>query len=167
MSEVSSISDDDWTVWRTFHIMRRQLDRALEANLQRNAGISQPEYEILLTLFKAPGRRLRSREIAEITGWEKSRISHQATRMVSRGLVARAACAEDLRGTWLELTADGRRAVLGAMRGHTNAVKQYFFDVLSPEEQQALLVMSTKVLDTIDPPVCDTSDDEDKGRLSA
>ena len=154
MSEVSEVSEEEWAVWRKFYAMRRQLDRALEDQLQRDAGISGPDYEILLSLFESPQRRLRSRDLSERIGWEKSRISHQVTRMESRGLVERSECEDDLRGTWIGLTSDGRRAVLGAMRKHTTAIRALFFDVLTDDEKATLGSASDRVLEAINPPAC-------------
>ncbi|MBB5633023.1 DNA-binding MarR family transcriptional regulator [Cryobacterium mesophilum] len=155
MSEVSEVSEAEWAVWRTFYAMRRQLDRALEDQLQRDAGISGPDYEILLSLFESPQRRMRSRDLSARIGWEKSRISHQVTRMENRGLVERSECEDDLRGTWIGLTTEGRRAVLGAMREHTTAIRNLFFDVLTPDELASLRAVSDRVLGAINPPLCD------------
>lgn len=149
MSEVSEVSEKEWAVWREFYAMRRQLDRALEDQLQQDAGISAPDYEILLALFGSPHRRLRSRDLAERIGWEKSRISHQVTRMETRGLVERTECEDDLRGTWIGLTTAGRRAVLGAMREHTTRIRDLFFDVLTQEELLVLGNASERVLKAI------------------
>jgi DNA-binding MarR family transcriptional regulator len=154
MSEVSEVSAEEWAVWRKFYAMRRQLDRALEDQLQRDAGISGPDYEILLSLFESPQRRLRSRDLSERIGWEKSRTSHQVTRMESRGLVERSECEDDLRGTWIGLTSDGRRAVLGAMRKHTTTIRELFFDVLTDDEKATLGNASDRVLEAINPPAC-------------
>ena len=161
MSEVSSVSEGEWDVWRAFHTMRRQLDLVLDRRLQQDAGISGPDFEILLTLFEAPHNRLRSRELGESMGWEKSRLSHQVTRMEARGLVERTECDIDARGTWIGITALGRRTTLGAMRDHAVAVRRLFFDVLTDEEQATLKEVSTRVLDTIDPPACQEADADD------
>ena len=142
------LTQDEWVVWDTFYAMRRRLDRALEVRLHEGSGVSAPEYEILAGLGRSADRRLRVRDIAEQIGWEKSRVSHQVTRMEKRGLVRRSECDSDARGTWVELTADGRRAMLESSRGHNEAIKQYFVDVLG-DEADALRAFSQRVLDAI------------------
>ena len=159
MTEVSQFSDAEWDVWRSFTTMRRQLDHALEKQLQHDAGISRPDFEILLAVWEAPERQVRSGELAEILGWEKSRVSHQTTRMARRGLLTRRECDSDGRGTWIGLTADGSRAVLGSMRDHAATIRRYFFDVLSDDQLESLRSTSHQVLDAIDPPVCRLGED--------
>jgi DNA-binding MarR family transcriptional regulator len=167
MSEVSGVSEDEWDVWRAFHAMRRQLDLVLDRHLQQDAGISGPDYEVLLTLFEAPRNQLRSRELSELLGWEKSRLSHQVTRMEARGLVERTECDTDARGTWIGITALGRRTTLGAMRDHALTVRRLFFDVLTDEEQTVLRSVSSRVLDIIDPPACHQDDDSERASGAA
>jgi len=154
MSEVSDISEADWSVWRSFLMMRRQLDRALEHRLQEDAGVSGPDFEILLPLFKAPGNQLRARDLVELLGWEKSRVSHQVTRMVARGLVERQECPTDLRGSWVTLLPDGRRAVLNASRGNATELRRLFFDVLTDEEKDTLAALAERVIARVNPASC-------------
>ncbi|MDQ1553531.1 MAG: hypothetical protein QOK46_609 [Microbacteriaceae bacterium] len=149
MSKQSALTRDEVEVWRAFYSMRRHLDRALDRQLQDDSSISTSEYEILLTLHNIPEHRLRLKELAGIVGWEKSRVSHQVTRMEKRGLLRRVECDTDARGSWIELTTDGRRATLGAMRGHVDAIRRYFFDVLRGDDGQRLLGLSGRVLDAI------------------
>jgi DNA-binding MarR family transcriptional regulator len=149
------LTQDDWAVWDAFYVMRRRLDRALEVQLHEGSGVSAPEYEILAGLGRSPDRRLRVRDIGEQIGWEKSRVSHQLTRMEKRGLVRRSDCDSDARGTWVELTADGRRAMLESSRGHNEAIKKYFVDVVG-DEAAALRDLSQRILAAIneDVPSC-------------
>ncbi|WP_210508790.1 MarR family winged helix-turn-helix transcriptional regulator [Naasia sp. SYSU D00057] len=159
MSEVSDISEADWSVWRSFVMMRRQLDRALEHRLQEDAGVSGPDFEILLPLFKAPGNQLRARDLVELLGWEKSRVSHQVTRMVARGLVERRECPTDLRGSWVTLLPDGRRAVLNASRGNATELRRLFFDVLTDEEKATLAALAERVIERVNPSSCARADE--------
>lgn len=146
---MAELSTEEWARWRKFHAMRHQLDRALDEQLHRDAGISDSAYAILLALTESPQRQLRSRELLARTGWEKSRLSHQVTRMVSAGLVKRVDCDEDLRGSWVCVTPEGRRAMLRATRGHAATLRSLFFDALSTEELAALSSASDKVLKAI------------------
>jgi DNA-binding MarR family transcriptional regulator len=85
--------------------------------------------------------------------------------MERRGLVLRTDCDTDARGTWIGLTPDGRRAVLGAMRDHARALRQYFFDLLDDADRASLLSISGRVLEAIEPTACEVSglDDEALG----
>ena len=151
----SVVTPEEWDVWRTFHSMRRKLDLALERQLQRDADISAADFGILGALFEAPNRQLRARDLGRRLSWEKSRISHQVSRMEKRGLLERRECETDLRGSWIGLTNDGTRAVLGAMRDHAATLRRYFFDVLDPAELEAFKAISNRVIDVIEPEICD------------
>jgi DNA-binding MarR family transcriptional regulator len=160
MSEVPTLTPAEWELWRSFRTMRHQLDLALERELQQDAHISGPDYEILITLFESPEKQLRARELIARLNWEKSRLSHQVTRMVSRGLVERSECDTDGRGTWIGLTTKGRLATLGATRAHALTIRRLFFDVLSESDRNILGAVSSRVVEAIDPPDCAGFDSE-------
>lgn len=146
---MAELTEEEWELWRTFHAMRQQLARALEDRFQHDAGISDPSYAVLVALVDSAERQLRSRELVVRTGWEKSRLSHQLTRMARHGLVERSDCDDDSRGTWIRVTPKGRRLMLKATRGHAAAVRALFFDPLSHEELAALRSASEKILAAI------------------
>lgn len=146
---------EERALWRTFFVMRRQLELTLERRLQADAAISSADFEILVSLIDSPNHQLRAGQIGDIIGWEKSRVSHQITRMENRGLVTRQECGDDARGVWVVLTAEGSRSALSALHDHRAAVREYFFDVLTEDEKTVLFGISAKVLDTINPPICE------------
>ena len=156
----AQVSAEEWDVWRSFITMRNHLDRTLERQLQSSGDISAADYQVLIALFELPDKQIRARELSAQIGWEKSRLSHQVTRMEKRGLLERTECDTDARGTWIGLTPAGSRAILSAMRGHQTAIRQYFFDVLSTDEQETLKQASLRVIDAIDPPPCDEETEE-------
>jgi len=155
MSTVSEVSPADWELWRAFRSMGEQLSRELDRQLQRDAGLSQADYGILVSLFEAPSQRLRMGELGELLAWEKSRVSHQVARMVTRGLVRRVECDSDGRGTWVTLETDGKRALLGAMREHATAIRDLFLEQLEPEEKEILRTAARRVLDKLNPAACE------------
>ena len=146
MSEVSEIDAADWALWADFARVHGELARELDRRLQRDAGISQGDYGVMLALFEAPQRRLRPSALGDAIAWEKSRLSHQLSRMVARGLVEREECDTDGRGSWVVLTRDGRRALLRAMRDHARDIRSLFLDLIEPDEKQALADVTTRVL---------------------
>lgn len=155
MSEASVISDDHWAAWNSFSTLRRTLDRALESRLQSEAGISAPDFEVLTTLRSAPSSLLRSRDLAAVMGWEKSRLAHQLRRMEARGLIERRECESDHRGTWVGLTDEGLAAITAALPDREAALRSIFFDVLDDDEKQALHTATVKMLAVIVPEACD------------
>ena len=75
-----------------------RVTRELERGLQRDCGISKAEFSVLVTLWRTTGREMRVGELSESLDWDKSRVSHQLTRMEKRGFVKRT-----------QYGADGRR----------------------------------------------------------
>lgn len=150
-----SLTEQERELWRTFFMARRQLDLMLERRLQSDGGISTADYEILATLADRPEHRLRASQVADLIGWEKSRVSHQISRMEQRGLVRREECDDDARGVWVVIEPDGSRALLGSQRERSAALREHFFDVLDEHELDMLGQISRKVLDSINPPTCD------------
>jgi DNA-binding MarR family transcriptional regulator len=125
-------------LWRAYIALNRDLAVALERRQIRDAGLSGAEFRLLVPLSEAPDGMLRARDLGAIVGWERSRISHQVSRMEKRGLLARLECAEDARGNMVQLTAAGRTAIETAAPMHVDAVRSYFFDHLSADEINTL-----------------------------
>ncbi len=155
------LSDDELELFRAFHLMRRGFDRTLDAQLQHDDGISISELEVLMALTRAPGRRLRVRDLVDATGWEKSRVSHQVSRMAARGFVERQECAEDRRATWIHLTGDGRRVVVHALPKHSATIRRILFEALSPQQQDELLGIAQTMNAAITAEDCVPPDDCD------
>jgi DNA-binding MarR family transcriptional regulator len=149
MLNQSMLTGKEWDAWRSFFSMRRQLDHALSARLQRESAVSIAEYEVLLALHDDPEPDVRIKDISARTGWEKSRVSHQVTRLARRGLVTRTDGGTDGRGSWVTLTSAGRRAIGDAIEAHGQAIRQYFFDALGDGDAELMRSLSERVLTAI------------------
>lgn len=124
--------------WRGFHRMRTELVGHLARQLTAECGLSEAEYLILVTVSEAPGQRIRSRDLCRTLGWERSRLSHQVSRMEQRGTIRRAECDSDARGFDVALTRKGRTTIESAAPVHLEAVRHCFADVLTPEQLDSL-----------------------------
>ncbi len=144
MAEMASLTEDELRAWRSFTDMRHLLERHLVAHLQREFGLSESDFEILVNLSEAPSDRLRSSELAGTTQWEKSRLSHHLSRMEKRGLIRR----EASQGRYPDvvLTPAGRKAVEAAAPANAARVRELFVDVLGPERLAALGEASRDVM---------------------
>ncbi|HEX8343774.1 MAG TPA: MarR family transcriptional regulator, partial [Actinoplanes sp.] len=66
-----------------------RLPATLDAQLQRDAGISYFEYQVLSVLSEAPQRTLRLSEVAALAEGSLPRLSQAVTRLEKRGWVRR------------------------------------------------------------------------------
>jgi DNA-binding MarR family transcriptional regulator len=78
--------------------------------------------------------------------------------MERRGLVCREECASDARGSMVRLTAAGRKAIDAASPDHVDAVRSYFFDHLTADEQTQLAGLLSRIATNIPGDVCATPD---------
>ena len=132
------LDPSDQCVWRRFMAMQGALLGRLFGELQRQTGLSGADYEVLVHLSESHDRTMRVFELAEATGWEKSRLSHHLTRMEGRGLVQRAGCPTDSRGTVVGLTEAGWETIVSAAPVHAGHVQHWFIDPLTPAQRAAL-----------------------------
>jgi DNA-binding MarR family transcriptional regulator len=130
MAKPRWLNEREAHLWQAYRDLQRELRNALHRQLVRDAGLSGAEYALLVPLSEAPDARLRARELGRMVGWDRSRISHQLSRMEQRGLVARERCPDDARGSMVRLTPAGRSAIEAAAANHVTTVRRFFFDPL-------------------------------------
>jgi len=135
MSATPSI---DVTLFRALHLATRQVTAGVEQQLQEAAGVSLREFQILNALSTSPEHRARPREIGDMLGWEKSRTSHQVTRMQKRGLLERFECTADMRGTWVVLTPAGAQAALAAEPAYVAAIEEQLGSFAPAHDRESL-----------------------------
>ena len=150
MDEVRWLDEDEARAWRGLQLMELRLNGALARQLSTDAGLSHPDYVVLVALTDQPDGRLRLFELGRILGWEKSRLSHQISRMAERGLVTKEKCDADRRGAYVVLSSKGRREIEAAAPGHVALVRQLFVDVLTPAQLAAIAEVTETVLARLD-----------------
>jgi DNA-binding MarR family transcriptional regulator len=144
--------------WRGFVRLQAEIRARTNRQLQRDSGLSEADYAVLVSLSEAPGGRLRAFQLGRETQWEKSRLSHHLSRMEQRGLVVRERCQSDSRGAEVVLTDAGRAAIEAAAPRHVAQVRRLFIDVLTPAQLDALGEITDTVLARLDDETaCDES----------
>lgn len=141
------LSDDEQQHWRAWLAASLLLNDRLSRDLQEQHGLTIADYEILVQLSEAPGRRLRMSELAEAALSSRSRLSHQIDRMARAGLVDRESCADDRRGAFAVLTQHGWDVLVAAAPDHVESVRRHLVDTLTPAEFAALGRACAKVAD--------------------
>ena len=149
--DVRWLTDEEQQVWRQWLDLGARITNALSRELQLDSTISLADYEVLVYLSESPDHRQRVVALAEAMKWERSRLSHQITRMAKRGLVRRESCDNDGRGAFVILEEQGLEAITAAAPGHVEAVRHMMFDGLSAEQLAAF----RDVLAHIEPQVAD------------
>ncbi|MEX0832180.1 MAG: MarR family winged helix-turn-helix transcriptional regulator [Nitriliruptoraceae bacterium] len=160
-SPVEWLNEREERAWRAFTRLRAQLSAQISRDLARRSGISESEYGVLVHLSESPDQQLRSFELCDALQWERSRLSHQLTRMERRGYVARQECPSDARGSFVVLTDEGRAAIEAAAPGHVADVRQHFIDALTDDQLDALAEIAETVIDRL------SADDPASRRQSA
>src|ERR1700733_8678508 len=122
------LSDDEQAAWRPFVALLFRFPALLDAQLQKDAGISHFEYMVLSSLSEAPGRTLRMSQLAAMASGSMSRLSHVVSRLEAKGWVRREACPGDGRFINAGLTDDGWAKVLATAPGHVAAVRRLLID---------------------------------------
>jgi DNA-binding MarR family transcriptional regulator len=149
-SDVRWLTAEQERVWRRWVRLNARLSATLHKELHDDAGLSMPDYEVLVHLTDTPEGRVRVTDLARLLQWERSRVSHHVTRMESRRLVQRVECAEDGRGAFVMITPQGHAAIEQAAPGHVNTVRRLVFDALNPQEIHALATIIDKLLAQLD-----------------
>lgn len=121
------------------------LPAALDSQLQRDAGLSHFEYQVLALLSTAPDRTANMTELASRTNGSASRLSHVVGRLERRGWVTRAPDPGNGRFMRATLTEAGMDKLVEAAPGHVETVQWYVFDQLTPTDVQDLARIARKI----------------------
>lgn len=131
--------------WRAVITGIARLTEALGRQLERDAGLSLSEYEILVRLSEAEDRTMRMSELAAAVVHSRSRLTHAVGRLEKRGIVERRPCPDDRRGVNCAMTDEGYALLAAAAPGHVLSVRTHLVDLLTDEEFAALGAAMAKV----------------------
>jgi DNA-binding MarR family transcriptional regulator len=145
------LDDEQQRTWRAWLAVSELVPRALDAQLQRDAGISHAAYVVLAMLSESPTRSRRMRDLARRANQSQSRLSHTVARLEERGWVRRERAVEDGRGNLAVLTDAGWDVVVSVAPGHVDAVREAVFGPLTSEQTRVLGQALEAIAEKLDP----------------
>lgn len=145
------LDQDERESWYALALLLNQLPAALDAQMQRDAGISQFEYMVLSALSMAPQRTMRMSLLGTYAGATLSRLSNVVSKLEKRGWVRRSPDPTNGRSTLATLTDAGFAAVEAAAPQHVAEVRRLVVDPLTKAQQHQLGTIAARMLRAIDP----------------
>ena len=145
------LDEEERRCWFAVMSLLLRLPGALDAQLQRDADISNFEYQVMAGLSDAPERTMRISELAALAGGSLPRMSQVIARLEKRGWVRRTPDPGDGRYTLAILTEDGWAKVTRTAPGHLENVRRLIFDPLTKAQPRQLTDIARRILRAIDP----------------
>ena len=145
MKTAQRLTAPELAAWRSFLRAHAQVTRKLEAELVAEHDLPLASYDVLLQLAEAPDRRLRMTELADRVLLSRSGLTRLADRLEREGLVERAACPNDARGTHAVLTDAGLARLRDAAPTHLRGVSEHVTRRLTPGEVDELKRLMLKL----------------------
>ena len=137
-SQTRWLDDEEQELWRLLLGAVRKINRGMDETLKAGGEVSASEFAVLVALSEAPEQHLRLLELCTQLEWDRSRASHQVTRMEKRGLLYKEPDAVDARGINVCVTHVGLEHLRRAAPEHVESVRRMVFDHLQPEDVPAL-----------------------------
>jgi DNA-binding MarR family transcriptional regulator len=145
------LDNDERRAWLALSSVLINLLPALDAQLQRDAGISHFEYRTMSALSEHPDRTMRISDLAALTEGSLARVSQVAGRLEKRGWIRRTPDPEDGRYTLAILTESGWKKVVAAAPGHVDAVRSLVISPLTKAQVKQLSTVCRRIALAINP----------------
>ncbi|MGC2398588.1 MAG: MarR family transcriptional regulator [Acidobacteriaceae bacterium] len=136
----NSLSPRELRVWHAFVLMGEDVLGRVGRDIAQATGISGPEFGVLSRLVGIGKGEMRQQALARVMGWDKSRLSHQLTRMQERGLIARRPAEGN--AVLVVLTQLGREKLNAARPVHAESVRRNLLSRLTPEQIETIVRVS-------------------------
>jgi DNA-binding MarR family transcriptional regulator len=128
----------EWESWAALLMLHRTVLQDLDTELRRRHRLAVTEFDVLITLFNAPGHRLGMSALASQAMLSPAGTTHLVTRLERDGLVRREVDPADRRKWFTVLTDEGDRTLRAARRTHNTVLRRTFLAVTSAADREAL-----------------------------
>jgi DNA-binding MarR family transcriptional regulator len=125
------------------------LRRAVVPSVERDHGLPQQSFDVLLRLSQSETGMLRMSDLATQTLLTPSGLTRAVDRLCEAGLVDRLTCDHDRRGSFAALTAEGSARVNAALSCHRTAVCELLGEALDAVDQRRLAILLLRLRDRL------------------
>jgi DNA-binding MarR family transcriptional regulator len=124
------------TAWVRFLRAHAALTRELSARLEALHELTLSDFDVLVQLYYAEGRRMRRIDLARSVLLTASGITRLLDGLESSGLVGKERCDSDARVTYAVLTNAGVKKIEDARESHLADIEELFGSRFSPQERK-------------------------------
>ncbi len=133
--ETSALPDGAWVRFLRAHAA---LTRELSSRLEALHELTLSDFDVLVQLYYAEGRRMRRIDLSRSVLLTASGITRLLDGLESCGLVAKERCDSDARVTYAVLTKAGVKKIEEARESHLADIEELFGSRFSPREREQL-----------------------------
>jgi DNA-binding MarR family transcriptional regulator len=134
------LSPQELRVWHAFLLMGEDVLGRVGRDIAQATGLSGPEFGVLSRLASIGKGEMRQQELARIMTWDKSRLSHQLTRMQERALIERRR--GDEKSVLVAITRLGKEKLDAARPIHAASVRRNLLSRLTQEQITTIVRVS-------------------------
>jgi DNA-binding MarR family transcriptional regulator len=146
MASSDPLTDRESKAWRGFLRAHAALWKEMGPALEAGHGLTINAYDVLVLLDEAPEGRRRMTDLANSVLMTSGGFTRLADRLCARGYIERERVEGDGRGFDAVLTDAGREALEAARVTHRADIREKFLSQVSPEEQEVLGAVFTRLL---------------------
>lgn len=150
MADAPWLDDDEMSAWLALVGVLLRLGPALDSQVQRDAGMTHFDYQVLAMLSDAPERTLAMSELAHRVNASLSRLSHVAKKLELRGWIVRRPSPTSRRVTECTLMPAGYDVLVAAAPDHVSTVRQLVFEGLTREQVTQLTAIASTIRSNLD-----------------
>jgi DNA-binding MarR family transcriptional regulator len=134
----SRLTDVEMRAWQALLHAHHQVIGTLDRELRQQHDLAFAEYDVLLRLARAPGRRLRMSDLADRVLLSPSGLTRLVDRLEGKGFVDREPDPSDGRVALASLTSRGLRELRKAAGTHLRGIRRHFTGRLSDPQLRTI-----------------------------
>lgn len=123
------LTKEELARWRNFRFMVEETSIKVSREVSSATGISGGQFGIMSIVTASPAKEMRQQELADAMRWDRTRLSHQLTRMEKNGLIERKKSPDG--GTVITVTPKGSTELIRISPTLANAVRTHFLSKLT------------------------------------